>query len=605
MEELLALYEAEMRRLCSEAAAFAQDHEALARVLEITGEGHSEDPQVQRLMQGAALLSARAVQRIEDRYAGFTFPLLHELFPQALRPFPACAIAACGPDPQAPPPAQALALPRGTRLKAPAVRGVRCEFRSAFDVTLWPLRVAGMSFHAGSGAAAGAPLPQGTAALLSLRLQLTAGEATWPSPVQPPLRLFLGGEAAQAAVLREALCGAVLGVLVQADAGPWRAAAGSLPRAVGFAPAEALPDGGAFLHPAQRLLAEFFAFPSKFDFIDLPWPAELQGMAAREVTLHFALDASAASGAPARVLEGVRGHDLVPGCTPVVNLFERRVQPVPVAREVAQYTVAADADGPWAAELYAIERLHWAPPQSRPLREVLPLYSLRYGGRPAQDVLAWKPAKDGLDDGGGTAAALRIAVIDDAMQPVALDGGALSAEILATNGALPEALDAGALLEPEGAGATCHARLLQRPTPSRRFDLRGEAPWRLISHLSPNPLWLDGQGVEALRELLCLYDLSGCGAGARLAQGLLAIESRAVSAWLYLPEAYMARGTEVRLTVDAACFAPPGLQLFAQVLEHWLTQHVHRDSFIRLKLLCAHGAVLFGGEVRQGVKPLL
>lgn len=150
MDELLPHYEVELRRLAADAARFAVQHPALAQRLGITGEGLSEDPQVERLMQAAALLNARASLHIENGQARLTEGLLQRLAPQYLRPFPACAIASFEPDAATLAAGETLTLPRGTTLRSAPLRGVRCAFRTAYTLTLPPLRVG-----PGSGCAAG------------------------------------------------------------------------------------------------------------------------------------------------------------------------------------------------------------------------------------------------------------------------------------------------------------------------------------------------------------------------------------------------------------------------------------------------------------------
>ena len=149
-------------------------------------------------------------------------------------------------------------------------------------------------------------------------------------------------------------------------------------------------------------------------------------------------------------------------------------------------------------------------------------------------------------------------------------------------------------------------RLLQRPTPSRRFDGRGERAWQFISALSPNPLWLSGPGIEAVRELLRLHDLPRGVDSEQLVQSLVAIEARPAQAWVGRVMRALARGTEVRLSIDEQRYAGAGLCLFAQVLERFFPRMAHRNSFTRLELVSAQDArVLYRGEVRAGELPLL
>jgi type VI secretion system protein ImpG len=312
------------------------------------------------------------------------------------------------------------------------------------------------------------------------------------------------------------------------------------------------------------------------------------------------------AGSPqARLLEGVSAQDLVPGCTPVVNLFPRRVRPVPDSREPARYTVVADVEKPWSCEVYALERLRCGAEQSRPddaSPDIPPLFSLHPGRFTGPDLYWVTP--DDADDVGPVHGAL-IALVTAGMEPVPLDGATLWADITATNADLPMALEPGSALDLDGGRASCTARLLHQPTPSRRFDLRGQAPWRLISHLSPNHLWLCDCGIEAIRDMLQLYDLPRSASSQRLVQGMQAVDARPASALLYDPEPYLARGTELCLTVDEACFGDTGPLLFAWVMERWFAQLAHINSFTRLKLVSARGTEVFSGKTRPGDRPLL
>src|SRR3546814_4538605 len=85
----------------------------------------------------------------------------------------------------------------------------------------------------------------------------------------------------------------------------------------------------------------------------------------------------------------------------------------------------------------------------------------------------------------------------------------LSIGLTGTNRALPAALpyggDAG-MLQVEGGGAIAQARLLKKPTATWRAPMRQANQWRLISHLSLNPLSLVEGGRDALLEILSLYN---------------------------------------------------------------------------------------------------
>ena len=95
-------------------------------------------------------------------------------------------------------------------------------------------------------------------------------------------------------------------------------------------------------------------------------------------------------------------------------------------------------------------------------------------------------------------------------------------------------------------------------------------------------------GIDAIKELLRLYDLPRSPTNRRLVDGLVSIDYSAVSACLPgNPFPTFVRGMEVKLVVDEQHFTGSGLRLFAQVLDHYFALYVHANSFTRLTLVSA------------------
>ena len=101
------------------------------------------------------------------------------------------------------------------------------------------------------------------------------------------------------------------------------------PEPVGFDDEEALLPLEDGVHPACRLLVEYFAFPEKFAFFDLPFepPADT----GERIDLLIGLDA-----APSGRLT-LQAHDFALGCTPALNLFARTSEPLRPTTPNASY----------------------------------------------------------------------------------------------------------------------------------------------------------------------------------------------------------------------------------------------------------------------------
>jgi len=75
MEELLPYYERELGLFRAYSRKFAERYPKTAGNLLIAGE-NSEDPQIEKLIQSFALLTARVAKRLDSDYPQFTESLL-------------------------------------------------------------------------------------------------------------------------------------------------------------------------------------------------------------------------------------------------------------------------------------------------------------------------------------------------------------------------------------------------------------------------------------------------------------------------------------------------------------------------------------------------
>src|SRR5438874_3490119 len=141
---LLNHYNIELAHLRQTAAEFAQQFPKIAGRLALDREAKEmcPDPFVERLLEGFAFLSARVQVKLDAEFPRLTQSLLETVYPQYLCPMPSMGIVRFEADQQATPPDSYL-IPRGTILRS-VLRGderTACEYRTAHDVQLWPLRL--------------------------------------------------------------------------------------------------------------------------------------------------------------------------------------------------------------------------------------------------------------------------------------------------------------------------------------------------------------------------------------------------------------------------------------------------------------------------------
>lgn len=592
MEELLPFYERELAFLRRYGREFAERYPKIAGRLLFSGDG-SQDPHVERLVESFALLSARVSKKIEDDFPEFTEALLEVLYPHYLRPFPSCSIARFDMGPALAKLSAPVVIPRGTALHSRQVRGVSCRFRTAYDVTLAPIRLASAAYRPIADAPMATSLPPGSGGQISLTFELLSDNGSARAAGVDTLRLFTDGEPSFCAALRDALALQVRAAYVeQAHSGRWQAMPKVPLSQVGFAEDEALIDFPQRSHPAYRLLTELFAFPEKFGFFDLDLRA--LPLAGNVFTLHLVLQAMAPDSPATRVLESMSTDNVLLGCTPLVNLFAQHGEPIRVTHRTATYPVVADARRAFAYEVHSIDSVKRVrqTPQGEKITEFRPFYSLHHGETPDKTGQYWLSHRDEQVARHSPGYETELSFVDLDFNPILPQTDVISLELTCSNRDLPSHLAYGVQggdLTMEGGGPARAISLLRKPTRPLRFGRGRGAHWRLISHLSLNHLSLTQSGLPALKEMLRLYDLPRSPVSSRQIDGIVGLEHLPVTAWL--PGRHFAsvvRGIEIRLTIDESAYVGTGIAAFTRVLDHFFGLYVHANSFTQLVLLSSH-----------------
>ncbi|MCC2954916.1 type VI secretion system baseplate subunit TssF [Massilia sp. IC2-477] len=612
MDQMLPYYESELAYLRRDLREFAERYPRIAGRLLISGEV-CEDPHTERMIESFALLNARIAKRLDDDYPEFTEALFEVLYPHYLRPFPSCSIARMDVGGAAKQAGTGV-IARGTQLNTRPVRGAACTFRTVYPVAVAPLVLSRAAFSAIIDAPEAVRLPGNASSSISLSLSCTAEQGAIAQLDLSLLRVFIDGEPSFCAALRDALFMRSVAAYVEADnSGRWVQLPAIPVRPAGFDEDEALIDFPARSHAAYRLLTEYFCFPEKFNFFDI----DLRLLAAqvpdaRTITLHLALTGLRSDSNLARMLGTLSTNNVLLGCTPVINLFRQRGEPIRVTHTTASYPVLADARRAFAYEVYAIESLNLIrqTPQGETLVQFRPYYALKHAQTPGDAGHYYAIRRDESLADKSPGFETQVAIVDIDFDPADVETDTLNIELTCTNRDLPASLSygqPGGDLFLEGGSSVRAIAFLRKPTPSYRFGRGQGAHWRLISHLALNHLSLADGGVDAFREMLALYDLPHSPSSQRQIGGINAIAQRPTTAWLAgNPFTCLVRGVEVRLTIDEEAFVGSGIHAFAQVIERFLALYVHANSFTQLVIVSSKtGEDLFTCQPRSGDLSLL
>jgi type VI secretion system protein ImpG len=591
-----SLYERELFAIRQLAGEFARERPKIAdRLLIAQDTGESIDPHVERLIQAFAFLTARVRLKIEDEFPELTDALLGVLYPHYLAPIPSMGIAEFAIDPQRGPSEAGYLLPRHTSLSSRPVGGVRCRFRTAYPVQLWPLTIPAARYvTAPFPAEFGLPRSlrdQVSALAISLRTRSELPFAALQANGAKSLRFHLAGDGRTVGQLYELIFNHAAKVVLHAPATGRQAVLS--PEAalsvVGFDREEGLLPYPPQSFQGYRLLTEYFAFPRKFHFVDVHgFDAGALAEAGDRVEL-FILFRDLPDPGLDGLASRVRADSFRLGCTPVVNLFNQVADPIRLTHEKSEYRVVPDVRAPDAHEVYSIESVEGTDLTSERVVRYEPYYACRHGAAPEAQPAYWHARRERSPRAGDSGTDVYISLVDLAFEPIRAGNEVLTLHTTCTNRNIPTELRAAGAeawgLQVDGQAPVISPIMLVVPPTASTRPPGDEARWRLISHLSLNHLSITSglDGADALREMLKLYDLTGSAVTARQIAGLTDVTSRRTTARVAqgLASAFC-RGVEIDVAFDPQQYTGTGVFLFATVLERFLPLYASINSFTRL-----------------------
>jgi type VI secretion system protein ImpG len=583
-DELLEYYERELTYLRRLGAEFGKRYPRVAAGLQLEPT-RSEDPHVERLLEGFAFLAARVHLKIDDELPELTQALLSAVYPEYARPVPSMSLVQFHLDPDQGKLTTGYAIPRESLLYSRPVAGVQCRFRTSYDTTLWPIQVTEAAWIAPHQLD---PPVRGTDAVAALRIMLrSAPDVSFARLGMNSLRMYLNAEPNVAAALYELLCNNSVRILIRRPGKGEQAVINLAPtalRPVGFGPDEGVLPLPRRSHVGFRLLSEYFTFPEKFFFLDLTGPEQLRtagfGDAAEVVILISRFERSERRA----LLEGAVNADTIRlGCSPVINLFRHTSEPVLLTQRRHEYQLVPDARRRGSVSVYSVEEVvAVAASQADPVH-FEPLYSNRHGAASSGERHYWHATRRPRGWRGDEASDVFLSFVDSRATASHPDLDAVTARLLCYNADLPGRLqigDPGGDFEMPGGGPVRKISALVNPSPMIPAPANSELLWRLVSLLSLNFVSLVDSGPETLQELLRLHNLRESPAADKQIQAIVGLSHAPAYARISGEHGLaFARGQRISIELDEEQFAGGGAYLFASVLEHFFGVYTSLNSF--------------------------
>ena len=150
-------YQSELVALRELGKSFSEENPALAPFLGQEG----LDPDIERLFEGFAFLVGRLHQRLDNQLPELTHSLMRLLWPNYVQAIPAMSTLKFTPTSEL---TQKTRIPRGTEVLSQPIDGIQCQFKTCYDIDIYPISIHSSSFTA-----------NGNGGIYQLRLKLASG----------------------------------------------------------------------------------------------------------------------------------------------------------------------------------------------------------------------------------------------------------------------------------------------------------------------------------------------------------------------------------------------------------------------------------------------
>jgi len=573
---------------------FAEKHQTIAGRLRLS-ERQRKDPFVERLLEAFAFLSARVHERLDDEIPEFTGGLLEQLFPQFLRPVPSCCIMQG--DIMMGAHTSPVRIPRDSEIQTPAgryrvkymvsagpeerTRTVEKEepaefiFRTTDELVVRPMRLKEVRVE---------DLPEGGSAMI-LRIQPDRN-VTYADLELDALRIYVGGSAQLKSTILFHLMNHVKAIEVQelnldnSEFTPIQNYKIEIPGLSEQNDDELIPYSKQQFS-GFRLLHEYFSFPQKFHFFDIhgldTYEASDEGQPF-EVRIAFERKLSREYWPSEK--------EILLHCVPIINLFNRSTEEVPVTQRMPEYYIVPDLNRRKSREIYSInsvigvdenrvQQYHYIPVTSY---DILDTNDPEYEYKRFFSIIRRENKSDMADS--------YIRLFGPSLEQENFPRETLSIEATLSNGFLPaKYLEVESITEPIDIPAGIAVKNITAPTDVLPYPERQNYLWALISHLSLSYQTL--AETENLKTLLSLYNWSPTynNPNKKRIEGITKVNPPQTK-HIYKNRGLI-RGIEFLVELEGHQFeqGEGDIYLFGMVLNRFFSEYVTFNSHVMLRIL--------------------
>ena len=541
----------------------------------------SSDPDVERVLEGVAFLSAGIRQKIDDDFPEFSQGLLNQIFPHYLRPIPSATIIEFKATPILKTP---MTTEAGSYLDSVEVDGVKCRYSTSYDVEVAPLTVSAVR----SGEASGGRRS------IDVSLQLSGMNlAAWKND---SLRLHIGGDY-QGAVDTFFILNHYLDSVRLLDSQGNESTQDDIEVVpVGFEDEFKLLDYPSNSFPAYRLIQEYFLLKEKFLFLDINGLGRhFKQLGGNGFTLRFNLKELPMQ------LPKLSTARFVLHATPAVNLFKHEAESFVNDYRRNEYLLRPTRNNHSQYQIYSIDEVTGNNRKLAQINEYRQMGLFDPDKNTAPVFQTYTRA--------GEAGEVSTYISFSYPQSHLLENKeSVQVELTCFNGSHTEKLKVGDISrKTSSTSELVEFSNITRPSESQDVPTGKAVLWRLLSHLAINYLSL--ADADNLKSLLGLYIFSGDAGGKQEIANRKRIDSISdvsVSACDRLIGGVAMRGQSVQVTVDSASFISRGdMYLFGMLLDRLMGSFASLNCFTEFSLIDSATSETYRWPLRVGDRPLI
>ena len=533
----------------------------------------SKDPDVERIIENLAILTSKIHQELDENIPLIAESLVNIVSPNYTNPIPSVCIQEFSLKSDGK--KNYAIIPKGSVVVSRPINDVKCKFKTAYDVFLYPLKINKTYLDNNK-----------SDYILKLELSITKDEISLSDIDLNRINLYLGNDVYMSSTLVMWMKTYLKKIIIFcSDSGETFSIPTSSLEVLGLD--DKLLDYEDFGFEAFALLQELFFMPYKFNFISIKNLDILKSSGSRNFTIEFVFDRSLPNGYFPRV------ENFSLTSTPAINLFDMSAEPILNNNNKNGYRIFLDRAKIDAYDIVQVTKV--VAHSSDTGRRVLKNYKSfeRFNFFNGENIDDFYSLGDKLD--GNLNPYKEISFFSSSQKDQTV-----TVETLCCNGNLPSKLKISEINEfptrPE-----INTRNITVPTSMQKVAIDGNLLWRLVSILS-----FSYQTILEKKSFLAVLDAFSFGdslVSKILVSSLQDIKTKSI----YRIDGRMTKkGTLCIFYMDESKFYSIGeVYIAGLVLSKFLASFASINSFCELKVKCTQSKITIDYPLHSGNKALL